>query len=354
MQVRGCDFSMKILFVGPMLGRHANRVPNPAEELAPHLQERGFECTLSSFVPNRYLRLLDMLWTILKNARNIDVISLQTYSGPSFLVEDAVSWLARCLRLRLVMVLHGGAMPEFNAAHPRWTRRVLNRANCLVTPSVFVQNEMAKSGFSVRVIPNGMDISRYAFRLRTQAGPRLLWLRAFHAIYQPQMAVRVLARLAGEFPALTLTMIGPSYKDGALAETQQLARALGVFDKLQMVGYLPKAELPGWLEKGEIFLNTTRYESFGISTMEAAATGLPIVTTNVGELPYLWHTDQNAQLVAPDDVAGMAAAVRAILTDDALCVRLSLGARQKAEQYDWSVVLPDWEALFREVMEQAL
>lgn len=345
---------MRLLFIGPMLGRHANRVPNPAEELAPRLREKGYACTLASFQPNRYLRVLDMLAAIAKNARNTDIISLQTYSGPSFLVEDAVSWLARCLRLRLVMVLHGGAMPEFNAAHPGWTRRVLGRAQSLVTPSVFVQAEMAKSGFSTQVIPNGMDIPRYPFRLRHQAGPRLLWLRAFHAIYQPQMAVRVLAQLTDEFPDLILTMIGPSYKDSALVDTQQLASQLGVTGRLQMVGYVPKAELPGWLERGEIFLNTTRYESFGISAMEAAATGLPIVTTNAGELPYLWQHGQNALLTSPDDVTAMAAAVRAILMDNDLCARLSLAARQKAEQYDWPVVLPYWEDLFRGMMEQRL
>lgn len=343
---------MRILFVGPMLGRHADRVPNPAEELAPLLQERGYACKLTSSVTNRYLRVLDLLGAIVKNARNTDIISLQTYSGPSFLVEDAVSWLARCLRLRLVMVLHGGAMPEFTAQHPGWTRRVLARADRLVTPSVFVRNKMQQNSFQVQVIPNGMDMPRYSFRLRNQAEPRLLWLRAFHAIYQPQMAVRVLAELAADFPSLRLTMIGPAYKDGALAATQQLAHQLGVAERLEMVGYVPKAELPSWLEKGEIFLNTTRYESFGISTMEAAASGLPVVTTDVGELPYLWQHGQNALLASPDDVSAMAAAVRSLLTDSALCARLSLAARQKAEQYDWPVVLPLWEDLFHEMMER--
>ncbi len=339
----------KILFLGPMLGRHANRVPNPAEELAPRLQARGYDCLLSSSVNNRYLRLLDMIWALFKNARHVDIVSLQTYSGHSFIVEDILSRLARLLGLRLVMVLHGGGMPEVSAAHPAWTRRVLARAHCLVTPSFFVQKELAIYGFSVQVLPNGMDITRYPFRRRSQAAPHLVWLRAFHAIYQPMMAVEVLSRLLPEFPDLTLTMIGPTYGETSLKETKQLANQLGVNENLRIVGYVPKAQLSHWLEKGSIFLNTTSYESFGISTMEAAAVGLPVVTTNVGELPYLWQQSKTALLVGPDNAEGMASAVRSILVDDNLCDRLSLAARQNAEQFDWSVILPQWEALFRKV-----
>ena len=345
---------IRILFLGPMLGRHLNRVPNPAEELAPWLEQRGYECMLASYIPNRYLRLCDMLWAIWKAAQHVDVVSLQTYSGPSFLVEDLLSWLVRLLGLRLVMVLHGGGMPEFDAAHPAWTRRVLHRAHLLVTPSVFVESALVKKGFSTRIIPNGMDINKYPFRLRVRATPRLLWVRAFHAIYQPEMAVLVLAQLAQEFPDLTLTMIGPTYHDGALAATRKLARQLGVTEKLDIIGYVPKAELPNWLGRGDIFLNTTRYESFGISTMEAAAVGLPIVTTNAGELRYLWKNAQNAQVVVVDNAIGMATAVRAILLDNHLCERLSRAARQTAEQYDWPNILPQWETLFSEVMEMPL
>jgi len=339
-----------ILFLGPMLGRHANWVPNPAEELAPRLEERGYEYLLSSSVINRYLRLIDMLWAVIKNARKTDIISLQTYSGNSFIVEDIISWLTRLLHLRLIMVLHGGGMPEFSAAHPVWTQRVLKRAHCLITPSVFVQKEMSKYGLAVRVIPNGMDIKSYPFRLREGRLSHLIWLRAFHPIYQPEMAVMVIHHLVKDFPDISLQMIGPSYGSACLTQTKQLIARLGLESHIKIIGYVPKSELPAWLQSGDVLLNTTRYESFGIAVMEAAACGLPVVTTNVGELPLLWQDGQNALTVRVDNVSEMANAVRRILTDSSLAQQLSIAARQTAEEYDWANVLPQWEMLINEII----
>jgi glycosyltransferase involved in cell wall biosynthesis len=333
-----------------MLGRHVNRVPNPAEELAPRLQKRGFDCLLSSSVINRYLRPFDILFAVMRQCRNIDVVSLQIYSGPSFVVEDIISWLVKCLGLHLVMVLHGGAIPEFMNRYPQWGRRVLRRADQLVSPSHYLARELQPYGLNLIVIPNGMDISCYPFRLRQNSLPRLTWLRAFHPIYQPEMAVMVVEQLVKEFPDLSLQMIGPSYRGPSLTQTRQLITRLGLESRVKIVGYIPKPELPAWLQNGDIFLNTTYYESFGIAAMEAAACGLPIVTTNIGELSFLWQNGQNALTVGVNDVSGMANAVRRILTDSALAQRLSLAGRQRAEEYDWSNVLPQWEQLFKELV----
>jgi len=60
--------------------------------------------------------------------------------------------------------------------------------------------------------------------------------------------------------------------------------------------------------------------------------------------------DHDALLVQPDDSAAMATAVRRILTEPGLAERLSRNARVKAEQYDWSVILPQWERLLKRLM----
>jgi L-malate glycosyltransferase len=334
-----------------MLGRHTGRVPNPAEELAVHLPSDEYCCRLASSQPNRYLRLLDILWSILRQRRHTDILSLQVYSGLSFIVEDAASWLARRLGMRIVMVLHGGAMPDFLAAHPGWVGRVLRRADRLVSPSHYLAGALGAGGYEVAVIPNGIDIRRYPSRLRCVESPRLVWLRAFHAVYQPEMAIRVVQRLIPRFPQISLQMIGPRYGLESLEASKQLIDQMGLKDHVQIVGYVPKPDLPAWLDQGEVFLNTTRFESFGITVMEAAACGLPVITTNVGELPFIWKQAQNALLVAPDDVDGMAGAVKHLFTDRELAERLSRASRRTAEQFDWSNVLPQWEKLFAEILD---
>jgi len=145
-------------------------------------------------------------------------------------------------------------------------------------------------------------------------------------------------------------MFGPDNGDGSLDQVQSEVRRLNLEGRVSLLGAVPKIDVPKALNSGDIFLNTTNYESFGVSVMEAAACGLCIVSTNVGELPLLWKDDHDALLVQPDDSAAMATAVRRILTEPGLAERLSRNARVKAEQYDWSVILPQWERLLKRLM----
>ena len=82
------------------------------------------------------------------------------------------------------------------------------------------------------------------------------------------------------------------------------------------------------------------------------AVRLCVVSTNVGGIPYLLEHEHDALLVPPNDPAAMATAVRRLLTEPGLAERLSRNARQKAEQFDWSTILPQWEALLMSVMKR--
>jgi glycosyltransferase involved in cell wall biosynthesis len=200
-------------------------------------------------------------------------------------------------------------------------------------------------------LPNPLDIRAYEFRHRVKAEPRLVWLRSFHNIYNPSLAPRVLALLKKEFPDVNLTMVGPDKGDGSLEQTADAAASLGVSDCLRIPGGVVKAEVPRWLNEGDIFLNTTSVDNTPISVLEAMACGLCVVSTNVGGMPYLVEHEQDALLVAPDDAPAMAAAVERILTEPGLAERLSTNARKKAEGFDWSIVLPEWERLLDRVLK---
>ncbi|RIK26321.1 MAG: glycosyl transferase family 1, partial [Chloroflexi bacterium] len=115
---------------------------------------------------------------------------------------------------------------------------------------------------------------------------------------------------------------------------------------------VPKEEVPAWLQRGDIFLNTTNVDNTPVSVIEAMACGLCVVRTNVGGIPYLLDHEQDALLVPPNDPDAMADAVRRILTEPGLAERLSRNARRKAEQFDWETILPQWERLLTEVAQR--
>src|SRR5262249_52464138 len=121
-----------------MVGRNAGYVTTQGEIVAELLSKAGYSVISVSHLTNRYLRLLHIVVALLWRCKKIDIQCLQVFGGPSFVVEDIASGIAKLCRKPIVMFLHGGAMPEFMARYPRWSRRVLNRADVIVTPSEYL------------------------------------------------------------------------------------------------------------------------------------------------------------------------------------------------------------------------
>jgi glycosyltransferase involved in cell wall biosynthesis len=321
------------------------------EDLAWRLSQAGCKVITTSHRPGRLARLMDMVATVWRRRQEYEVAYVEVYSGKAFFWGEAV-----CLALRLagkpyVLNLHGGALPFFARRWPGRVGKLLKSAFAVVTPSPYLLEKMKPYREDLRIIPNGLNLQSYPTKIRSRPQPRLVWLRAFHSIYNPTLAPRVLSLLTNEFPDISLVMVGPD-KDGSLSRTQELASQLGLADLVSFPGKIPKEVVPLWLQKGDIFLNTTNVDNTPVSVIEAMACGLCIVSTDVGGIPYLLEPEHDALLVPPDDAAAMAKAVHRILTESGLAENLSHHARQKAEGFDWPVILPQWEELFAEVGER--
>lgn len=337
----------RLAIVGPMLGAHPGWVATQGELLVARFRAAGYDVTATSSVVNRYARLADILATLARRRREIDVVLLQTYGGPSFVVEDAVTRLARRCGWRVVLHLHGGALPEFLARVPRWARRVLGRADAAVAPSAFLRDVAAAHGVPARVIPNVLDLEGYPARLRTVVRPRLLWLRTFHPLYNPWLALRTLARVRAVHPDATLVMAGQDR--GSEADVRAEAARLGLGDAVRFAGFL---DHEGKVREGgaaDVLLNTNRVDNAPVTVLEACAMGIPVVSTRVGGVPALLRDGATGLLVPDDDDAAMAAAVLRLVAEPALAARLSAAGPRLAAATRWERVLPAYEALFAEL-----
>jgi glycosyltransferase involved in cell wall biosynthesis len=322
------------------------------EDLALRLVDAGWQVLTVSDKPGRVARLLDMITTVWRRRHEYAVAQVDVYSGPAFLWAEVVCWTLKLARKPIVLTLHGGGLPEFAQQHPKRMRRLLKSAVFVTTPSGFLLEKMKAYREDLQLVPNPLDLQVYHFKLRVRPQPRLVWLRAFHAIYNPSLAPRAISLLANDFPKVQLNMLGPDKGDGSLLDTKMAAAEAGLNQLITFPGAIPKNEIPVWLKEADIFLNTTNVDNTPVSLMEAMASGLCLVSTNVGGLPYLLEHEQDALLVPPDDPQAMARAVSRILTEPGLGEHLSRRARHKAEQFDWSIVLPQWEALLTRAAER--
>ena len=339
-------------FVGPMVGRHPGHTTMQGQILSDLFVQAGYTVVSASAKLNRYARLLDIVRTLVGARNQIDVLVIEVYGGPSFVIEDIASWLGRRFGHQVVMWLHGGAMPEFMSRYPRWTKRVLRRADLLVAPSTYLARAVEVHGLTASVIPNVIDLSSYSHRQRREILPRLFWMRSFHPIYNPELALRVFARLRRSWPEAKLVMAG---KDGGSeSETRQLAEQLDLGTAVQFPGFLDMAAKARIGQNSDIFLNTSRIDNMPVALVEACAMGIPVVSTAVGGVPDMLANRHTGLLVADDNEEAMAGAVEELIADPELAERLSTNGRHIADRSSWEQVRPQWESIFYDLQERGL
>ncbi|HKQ80512.1 MAG TPA: glycosyltransferase family 4 protein [Blastocatellia bacterium] len=324
-----------------------------AEDLAERLSATGWPVLLTSCKPGRLSRFFDMLLSAWKWRGKYKIANVVVYSGLAFIWAEAVCWLLRRMRKPYVLTLQGGNLPGFANKWPGRASRLFRSAAVVTTPSRYLLEELSQYCERMLLIPNPVNLDNYRFQLRHRPSPRIVWLRAFHVIYNPALAPRVLSLLASEFPDIHLTMIGPDKGDGSAQATLRTAQELKIEDRINFTGAVPKPDVPERLNQGDIFLNTTNVDNMPVSMLEAMACGLCVVSTNVGGIPYLLNHQQDALLVPPDDAEAMASAVRRILTEPDLAVALSKQGRLKTEQLDWASVIKQWESVLMDLEKSA-
>lgn len=337
-----------ILIVGNFLSKISG-ARGVCEDLAEHLQQAGWQVCTTSNRRSRLSRLVDMLATAWRKRNEYQAVSIDTFSGLAFGWAEAVAWWLRRLGKPYALILHGGNLPEFARHSPRRVARLLNSAAIVCAPSAYLREQMRPYREDIRVVPNPIDLQQYTFQLRQQPQPNLRWLRAFHQVYQPRLAIQVAARLAVKYPGLQLAMAGGDKGDGSLPATRELAKALQVSEQVEFAGVIAHKAVPEWLQQGDIFINTSEVDNTPVSVLEAMACGLCVVSTNVGGIPYLLEDGQEALLAPAGDVEAMAAAIDRLLSEPGLAQRLSEKGRRKTEQFDWTIVLQKWEEIFYEL-----
>jgi glycosyltransferase involved in cell wall biosynthesis len=330
-----------VLFVSNFLSS-ASLNRGYSEELADRMEARAWRITRTSSRPGKVARLADMLQTAWRRRHDYGVAHVDVFSGAAFVWAEAVTAELRGMGKPFALTLRGGNLPDFARRWPRRTRRLLGSAQLVTVPSPYLGEQMSPYRRDLVVVRNAIEANAYTFRPRSPSRPRLAWVRAFHEIYNPVLAVEVLARVQRFHPGATLMMLGPD-KDGTRADVERRAEELGVREAVTLAGQVAKADIPRYLDDADVFINTTNIDNTPISVLEAMAAGLCVVSTSVGGIPYLLTHERDALLVPPRDADAMAAAVERIVADRALANTLSHAAHTHARACDWDAVLAHWE-----------
>jgi len=328
-----------LLYIGNKLSAHGSN-KTAIETLGPLLEQEGFAITYASAKKNKIARLAEMVWKTIAHSRKTDYLLIDTYSTYNFWYALVVSQISRILRIKYIPILHGGNLPKRLLISPRLCKMIFRHSYFNVAPSNYLLSVFEKAGFKNTVfIPNAIKINDYKFKQRKDLRPKLFWVRSFAEIYNPEMALRVLEAVKQDFPEAVLCMVGPD-KKGWLDKIRLLAEQRKL--EVKFTGKLSRKAWTKLSEDYDIFINTTHFDNTPVSVIEAMALGLPVVSTNVGGLPFLLENHKTGLLVNDDDAVQMAACIKELLHNESLADLMASGARQHVQDFDSEKVKRKW------------
>jgi L-malate glycosyltransferase len=273
--------------------------------------------------------------------RRIEVVHAHQYT-PFFYAALAKGLTWR--RVHLMFTEHGRHYPDVVSAK----RRLLNR----LVFSRLADEVNGVCGFSVRslavndgfgrhrmeVIENGIDVDRYRAGADKPQARRTLGFDAdrravacvarFHPVKDHRTLLSAFAPTAARHPDVDLWLAG----DGPLrAELERQARELGIADRTRFLGI--RSDVPALLAAADIFTLTSVSEAASITLLEAMASGLPAVVTNVGGNPDIVTDRVHGLLVPRGDAAALSSAFDALLADPERATEMGLAGRRRVEEH---------------------
>lgn len=339
---RAAPVAQHVGIFGPLLGGTGARAISQGEVLAELLRAHGIRVTVASRIPNRVFRAGHTAITGVMSAGSLDVAIVEVYSGRAFAMAELTLLVLSPFRVPTVLVLHGGNLAEFATRYPHRFARLLSHATRVVSPSLYLARELDRLA-PIDVLPNALPLPAYPARTRARADPRMLWMRAFHRIYRPELALDVLVRLRERVPDATLTMAGSDR--GLLGPMKRRAEELGIADAVTFPGFLGPEAKAAALARHDIFLSTNAIDNAPVALLEAAASGLIVLAMRVGGVPDLVTDHENGLLVPDGDTAAMAEAVHSVIRDERLTTSLSLAAQDLGRTASQSDVRRAWVRL---------
>jgi glycosyltransferase involved in cell wall biosynthesis len=194
------------------------------------------------------------------------------------------------------------------------------------------------------VIPLGVDTRRFVPPARPFDGPPTLLFTGKLRYYK---GLDTLLRALEELPGVHLNVVG---EGPMLRPWQALAGELGVADRVHFLGQVSDADLPGCYHRAHLFVlpANARAEAFGTVLLEAMASGLPCVTTEVGSgTSWVVQDGVVGRVVPAGDPAALGEAISELLADPSLRSRMAVAARQRAvDEFDLSLMVERVLALY--------
>lgn len=260
----------------------------------------------------------------------------------------------------IVTTLHGTDI-TLVGSHPHYKPAVtfsINKSDAVTCVSESLKQDTLRL-FAIEkpisVVTNFIDLDKYHCKQLNTCERRMLakddekiisHISNFRAVKRIPDVIATFYRIQQAVKS-KLLMIGEGPEKAA---AEQLCKRLKIEDKVVFLGN--SIEVNTVLCHSDLFMLPSQTESFGLSALEAMASSCPVISTNAGGLPEVNQHGVSGFLSAVGDVDDMAKHAIYILGDDTRLQTFKANARQVAERFDLHHIVPQYEAIYTQVMQQ--
>jgi L-malate glycosyltransferase len=284
-------------------------------------------------------------WPLLfREVRRADVVHVFSASYLSFLLSPLPAIVvSKLLNRPVILNYHSGEAPDHlrRSAIARLVLRKWVDAN--VVPSSFLRDVLASFGIRATVVPNTVDLTRFAYRVRDPLRPLLISTRQLEPLYNVACTLRAFARIQARYPEAALTLVGGGSQAPQL---RALAEKL-MLHNVTFVGWVAPPDVHRYYADADLYVQTPAIDNMPLSVLEAFASGLPVVATRTGGVPAMLTDGVHGLLVPDNDDAALASQVEKLIEDPAYAHRLAAAARDTCAAYEWPLVAGRWLAAYQ-------
>lgn len=283
----------------------------------------------------RYIAFLVQLRKIF----SVDIIHVFSSSGLNFYLFTVVPiLLSRLAGIPLIINYHGGNAGAFFQNRVSLLDWSLKKNTSLVVPSGFLQDIFREFGKESFIIPNVIKTDRFEFVKRNVFRPVIVVCRNFTPVYNVGCAIKAFDIVSKECENAKLILAGdgPERKD-----LEALVQKLGL-QNVQFLGNIPNEQMNAVYQSADIFLNTSRVDNMPNCILEAMACGLPVISTDVGGIPYLVTNTKTGLLAPSDDSARLAELILKVIGHENYARELVEAAYASLQHYTANSVRKNW------------
>jgi glycosyltransferase involved in cell wall biosynthesis len=346
--------SLKVAIVGPPLSVLFGGQEIQADALLTHWKEDAE--VAATFVASRpafpnALALLDRVPYVRTLARlplyvvnlfraigTVELVHVFAGSFGTFRVATAPAFVVARLRGRRILIHYHSGRGDEHLGRSTFARHILGACDAVVVPSEYLAASFRAHGISPVVVANVVDPGRYPYRPRDPLQPRLLCTRNLEPHYGIDIVVRAFAGVQQEFPEASL------YLAGSGQQALEIKRLIGklALNHVQLLGAVHPDRMPSIYNQADIFVNGSSIDCAPVSILEAFCSGLPVVTTAAGGIPYLVEHGRTGLLSPPGDSAALAESVIYLLRHPDIVKSMTENARQQADLHSWHRLRTLW------------